>query len=324
LDHSGVFSLSSHLSGDFEKHRLWGMPVMENSANLNPQSLIVFYHVAHEKNLTQAAEKLYLTQPGITYHIRLLEKHFSIKLLYIEKNRVVLTSAGEGVYKYAEKIYKHILDTEKFIRSLTDLSLNVGLEGPFIPVIAPIFSLFTKKYPEVRLIVKSKENLDLINDLLELKLDLAIVHQSQNEEDRLKYLFTDSSRKLVCFASTRIKLPPEPIGWDVLSQYPFVIGIEGSTIRKIIEDKFQEKGLPMPRFAAEVNSTEWHKKFVANGTGLSFILSEDIEREIAQGSLRIVSLKEEIFIPLKVVVRNDMVINHVITDFVSLLKKEIH
>jgi LysR family transcriptional regulator, transcriptional activator of the cysJI operon len=297
---------------------------MDTISNLNPQSLIVFYHVAHEKNLTMAAEKLHLTQPGITYHIRLLEKQFSVKLLYIEKNRVVLTKAGEGVYKYTEKIYKQILDIDKFIKSLTDLSLNIGLEGPFIPVIAPILSLFTTKHPEVKLIVKSKENLDLINDLLELKLDLAIVHHINNEEERLGDLFSDSSRKLVCFASTKTKLPDEPVGWDELCQYPFVIGIEGSTIRKIIEQKFQEKGLPIPRFTAEVNSTEWHKKFVANGIGLSFILSEDIEKEIAQGSLRIVPLKEEIFIPLKVVVRKDMVINHVFSDFIALLKKEVN
>jgi DNA-binding transcriptional LysR family regulator len=78
---------------------------MDKLNNLNPQNLVVFYLVAIEKSLNSAAEKLHFTQPGISYHIRALESYTKLKLLDIKKQRLTLTPAGEGVYKYAKEIY---------------------------------------------------------------------------------------------------------------------------------------------------------------------------------------------------------------------------
>lgn len=48
---------------------------------LDIQNLIVFYHVATEQSLTSAAEKLCLSQPTVTYHIKTLEANVGVRLL---------------------------------------------------------------------------------------------------------------------------------------------------------------------------------------------------------------------------------------------------
>ena len=52
-------------------------------SKLDLHSLVVFYYVASEESITTAAERLCLTQPTVTYHIRSLEKNTGVKLLDI-------------------------------------------------------------------------------------------------------------------------------------------------------------------------------------------------------------------------------------------------
>jgi len=65
-------------------------------SRLDLHSLIVFYFVANEESITAAAEKLCLTQPTVTYHIRSLERNVGLKLLDIRRQKVSLTQAGTG------------------------------------------------------------------------------------------------------------------------------------------------------------------------------------------------------------------------------------
>ena len=48
-------------------------------SKLGLQSLIVFYYVATEESITSAADKLCLTQPTITYHIKSLEETVNLQ-----------------------------------------------------------------------------------------------------------------------------------------------------------------------------------------------------------------------------------------------------
>ena len=68
--------------------------------NLDANQLIIFYYVAKEESVTLAAEKLCLTQPTVTYHLKALERYAGVKLFNIKKQRFCLTEAGEGLYKY--------------------------------------------------------------------------------------------------------------------------------------------------------------------------------------------------------------------------------
>jgi DNA-binding transcriptional LysR family regulator len=57
--------------------------------NLDAHQLIIFYYVAKEESVTLAAEKLCLTQPTVTYHLKSLERFAGVKLFNIKKQRFV-------------------------------------------------------------------------------------------------------------------------------------------------------------------------------------------------------------------------------------------
>jgi LysR family transcriptional regulator, transcriptional activator of the cysJI operon len=294
---------------------------MAKLPGINPQSLFVFYFVATQKSISSAAEQLSLTQPGVTYHIRSLEEYTRVKLISIHKQRVSLTPAGEGLFRYAKEIYRNLLDTEKLISSLRESSLGIGVATVFIPVVSNILDLFEKHHSEVKLVIKSGDALDLVNDVSESKLDLGIVPKSTYGGENLQYVAVGSSKKLICIASPHLVLAEEPLDWGDLTDCPLIVGTEASVIRKIIFAKFQEEGLAIPYLAAEVSSTEWIKKLVESGKGLGFLLLENIEKELSSGNIRIVHLKQDLYVSADVVMRADTPPNPILTEFISLVKQ---
>ena len=66
--------------------------------------LQVFYTVVKAGSFTKAAERLFMTQPAVTFQIKQLEEHFNTRLLERGHGKLKLTPAGEIVFAYAEKM----------------------------------------------------------------------------------------------------------------------------------------------------------------------------------------------------------------------------
>jgi DNA-binding transcriptional LysR family regulator len=289
--------------------------------NLNPNDLVIFFTVAKEKSLSSAAEKLFLTQPAITYHIQSLEEYTRVKLIDFKKRQIVLTSHGKELLKYAGEIYQQLTAAERFIEFIRESNIRVGSASVYDTLIGPLLnSMFETKNPEVKLTVKSGNAFEMVQDVLDTKLDLAIVPQFDYASEKLNHIQVSDPEKIVCFASSHQIIYKEPLEWKDLRGYPLVAGPETSVIRRLIFEKFKNEGLPEPSLAAEVGSIEWCKNLVENGKGLSFTLAKDINKEIIERRLKIIPLKEYVYITAEAVTRTDMS-NPIILKFIEMVKQ---
>jgi DNA-binding transcriptional LysR family regulator len=288
--------------------------------NLNPDDLIIFYIVAKEKSLSSAADKVFLTQPAITYHIQALEKYTRVKLLEFKKRQVILTPHGKDLFKYAEAIYDKLNDAEILIKSFRESNLRLGIASVYDTLVGPLLpSLFEGQTPGAKLMVKSGNSFEMVQDVLDSTLDLAIVPQFDYERAKLNHIQVSQPQKIVCFASFQQTIEKEPLEWKDLYNYPLVVGPDSSVIRRIILDKFREENLEVPSLAAEVGTIEWCKTLVENGKGLSFTLEQDIEKQLLEGRLKLVALKEHLYITAEAVTRSD-ILSPVITRLISMVK----
>src|SRR5690606_19630953 len=72
------------------------------------QWLKTFIVAAETRNFRQASEKLIISQPSVTVHIRQLEEHLSVKLFDRINNRVTLTDTGKLFYKEAKQLVEQM------------------------------------------------------------------------------------------------------------------------------------------------------------------------------------------------------------------------
>jgi DNA-binding transcriptional LysR family regulator len=287
-------------------------------------SLIVFYFVASEGSITAAAEKLYLTQPTVTYHIRSLEKSVGLKLLDVRRQKVTLTNAGVGLFRYVKEIYQQVTSAEKYLEDLREASFRVGIAATFSSSITSAAAEFEELYPQVKLIVRSASSLEVVEDVLSSQVDLGIVVRMDYENSKLRTITISTGEKLVLVASPSSPIATrERVELADLSGYPLVAGPETSATRQIILNKFQAEGLEVPpSVIVEVNSLEWGLSLVESGKGVGLYHIKAVEREIEEGRLKALPLASEITVGVDALLRSDAPVHPLAERFIHLVIEE--
>jgi DNA-binding transcriptional LysR family regulator len=292
-------------------------------SKLDLHSLVVFYYVASEESITAAADKLCLTQPTVTYHIRSLERHVGLKLLDIKRQKVFLTQAGIGLFKYVSEIYHQMTGAEKYLDNLKEASLRIGISTTFSTCLASAASAFEKLYPHVKLVIRSASSFEVAEDVLNSEVDLGVVVSMDYGNPKLKSVTLSSQERLVLVASPSSPIAQrQHLAFVNLCGYPLILGPETSATRRIILKKLRVGGCHMPSpIIVEVNSSEWGINLVENGEGVGLHHIKSVERSISEGRLKILPLSGEIWVGVDAILRADAPEHPLAERFMSLVKE---
>lgn len=136
-------------------------------------------------NISQAAEKLNITQPALSKQILALEKELGVVLFDRSSTPLVLTRAGERFVKEAEEI----LFKEKQLKfSMEDFKtgdkgrLTIGI-SPFRAsyFISDIIKQLQKKYEGLQIVLNEENSTQLHKDAIDGKLDFALINLPVDE-----------------------------------------------------------------------------------------------------------------------------------------------
>jgi DNA-binding transcriptional LysR family regulator len=291
-------------------------------SRLDLHSLIVFYYAANEESITAAAEKLFLTQPTVTYHIRSLERNVGLKLLDVKRQKVSLTQAGAGLYKYVSEIYHQMTSAEKYLENLKETSLRVGISTTFSTCLAAAASAFEKAHPQVKLVIRSASSFEIAEAVQESEVDLGIVVSTDYGSSKLKTIELATQEQLVLVASPSSPIAQRPkLAFVNLCGYPLVLGPETSATRRIILNRIRAGGCHMPSpIIVEVNSSEWGINLVENGEGVGLHHIKSVEKPIAEGRLKILPLNGDIYIGVEALLHADAPEHPMAQKFISMVR----
>jgi len=96
---------------------------------MNLNLLRVFHAAAKVGSFTRAAQDLHLTQPGISKHIKTQERSYGARLFERIGKQVLLTQAGEILYRTTIDVFRLINESKSRIDDLSGLAggkLNIG------------------------------------------------------------------------------------------------------------------------------------------------------------------------------------------------------
>lgn len=101
------------------------------------QKLITFLTLLEEKNYTKTAQKLYITQPSVTYHIQSIEKEYGITLFENAKT-FELTDEGKAMLEYAKS---SLIANEELVNNFKKTKDNLFLQIGFTKMLSGIKNL---------------------------------------------------------------------------------------------------------------------------------------------------------------------------------------
>lgn len=144
---------------------------------MNFLALSYFKTVAEELNITHAAQKHYISQQALSFHIRNLETELDVKL-FNRSPRLALTDAGRCLYEAVQgfdSISTNLNEKLNSIRNEERGELRIGLSftrGQFIlPMVLPTYA---EEHPKVHINIYEEQSRELLDHLLKGELDFWI------------------------------------------------------------------------------------------------------------------------------------------------------
>jgi DNA-binding transcriptional LysR family regulator len=150
---------------------------MSNQIEL--RHLTYFLAVAEELHFRKAAEKLFISQPGLSRQIKQMEDILETQLFERNKKKVSLTPAGHFLKKEVEFIFNHLEKVERQLKLVGDGNsgeLRIGFLGSAMQQIIPQLLLNIKEtYPKVRTSLEELSNFAQVDSVLNDQLDMGFV-----------------------------------------------------------------------------------------------------------------------------------------------------
>lgn len=177
--------------------------------------------IAEERNITKAAEKMYITQSALNQQLLKLEKEFGSQLFYRSRTNWKLTEIGEIYIKNAEKILNIKKETYDQINDLLEKhkgNLRIGLTPERgISMFASVYPRFYEMFPNISV------------EPVEMNVKM---QEKMIENGQLDIGFMTLSKEQRTGNNTYIPILEENILMAVPSIHPLAKSIRGKNIQR--------------------------------------------------------------------------------------------
>ena len=264
---------------------------------MNIAAIKAFVAATEENSFSEAAEKLHLTQPGISKRINTLEAQLNCQLFDRIGRGIFLTQAGKTFLPHA---YAILQGAQSGITAVKNLSNQV--QGELRIATTQHIGLhhlkdkvgdYVQAYPQVDFSLDFVHSRQAYADVLKGKLELAIITEPSKIDSELN--FTDvyfEQLNFVCNHQHPLARLTKPT-LESLSFYPAVLPDSDSYTRRIIDALFQERQLSI-KASAPSNYLEALKVLVSAGLGWSVLPQGLIDESLHQLPIKDIKLGRKI------------------------------
>lgn len=152
------------------------------------------------RNITRAAERLYITQSALSKRIKAIEKELDMEILIRSRQGIRFTPAGEKVLEHSTTAAREMKLLRTHLETMNEEicgTLNLGVSINFALYKLPdILGEYHEKYPKVNLQITTGQSRDLYRQMLDGSLDISVI-RGEYSWDGIQYLVSQENICLV-------------------------------------------------------------------------------------------------------------------------------
>lgn len=244
------------------------------------KQLEAFVAVVDYGSFSEAARRLYLTQPTISTHIRSLEEELHSKLIIRTTKKTTITARGYQLYDSAVRmleIRSHLLDSfTGSQKHMIDLAASTIPSSYLLP---ELLAGFGSTHPDIYFHSIQSDSEGAIHRVLDGAVDLALVGQNTGDESCIFIPFCQDTLVVATPVTEHyLKLKERSVSFSSFLNDPIIIREKGSGTKKEM-DLFLEKAGVTPselNVIAKMNDLESIKKSIVNGLGISILSARSV------------------------------------------------
>ena len=235
---------------------------------MNYTQLRAFHAVATSGGLTKAAAMLNVTQPAITRQLKILEKEHGVALFHRRGHNLELTEAGNNLFSLSQRISGLMAEAGDLMASEAELKygkIRVGADSPYF--IMDILAAFKGRYPGMSLTVSMLSAIEILRQLREFEIDVAVVTAEHLDEEFFGVPF--AKLELGMLVGEEHPLHDEKdVYLRQLAEEPIILRESTSTTRRLYIKALKNAGIE-PNVVMELRNQDAVREAVASGLGLA-------------------------------------------------------
>ncbi|MBO3278067.1 LysR substrate-binding domain-containing protein [Pseudomonas schmalbachii] len=246
---------------------------------MNLFQLRAFDAVARERSFTRAAERLFISQPAVTGHIKALEEYYQVSLFRRTARSVELTEEGRRLAAISRTLFALEEEAEALLdasRQLVSGRIEVAADGPHL--VMPMLARLRAHYPGITVNLRLGNAQETLGALLSEHVDIAVVTEV---EPRSGLYLRELVESHIC------ALLPDGHPWcerqdgiclAELHEQIMVLREPDSITRRTFDRACSEQDI-QPRVLLELDSREAVTEAVAAELGIGIVSSLEISRD---------------------------------------------
>ena len=266
------------------------------------KQLETFITVVEWDSFSEAAKRLYLTQPTISTHIKQIENELNAELLKRTTKKLELTPEGREFYNYAKAISRIMESMQDSFSKKSLTTFNIGASSvPATYILPSLLTKYHKSHIKTLVNIIQSDSLTTIDGVINGSINIGIVGMTtMDKELTFEKVLSD---KLVV-------VTPYNDYYNALKKN----NVKISSILGISKNSLNLIGT--------ANSTETLKQCIRSGMGISIMSKLSVEEEVANNQL--ISFKIDDFESVRhfyLVYRSNSLLSDPVIDFVKFTKK---
>ncbi len=256
----------------------------------------IFLYLYEEKSISKTANKLYVSQPAISYSLKELENQLGYTLFYRNSKGIEPTLEAKELYSYISTAFNILHDAEEHIKNLN--SLNIGCIRIGTPSHIGVFYLsnyivdFRKIYPGIKFEIVCKSTSDLVDMLETRKLDIIVDTLPINSKKEVTKVTLSKLQN--CFAYNKNIMKNVDIkSVSDLKNYPLILPSATSSIRLKLDEYMESQNAKLMPIL-ESWTTELMVEMVRKGVGIGYFIKNVIDTQNDKENFEVITFDNDL------------------------------
>jgi DNA-binding transcriptional LysR family regulator len=253
-----------------------------------------FLAVARAGSFRRAAERVALSQPALSQHIREVERELGAPVFDRLGRSIGLTPAGRVLEEHAGRIFAMLRGVREAIAELSGLERGAlvlgGSTTPGIYLLPGLLGRFKARHPRIDVALRIGNTREIEERVGAVEVDLGIVggHLGRVKQTCIEASLVDHVVLIVPPAHPWARL--RSIAPARLREETLLVREEGSATRRVTETALDRRGIA-PGARLELGHTEAIKRGVAAGLGVAFVSEHAVRDEVEARRLRTLAVR---------------------------------
>lgn len=282
--------------------------------------------VAEHRNVTKAAESLYISQSALSHYIRKAEEELGVQLFDRSTTPISLTYAGTCYIQSAQRI---LMENQRLMKELREITENmtgvirIGISRDRASYTMPrLVRDFQARYPGIRVDIFTESGQQLREALKTGRIDLLLLPGDGRDNDpAIAWQKIYTEELVLCAGNGVLQGNGYLENPKTLDHQPFFLLKQEHTIRSFC-DGFFRKNRIRPEICNELSSSVTCYRMAASGVGLAIVPYMVTQLAYPGMEMDLFSLgKEPVTWDINMYYRKDAYLSHPEQEMIRLAQK---